>query len=329
MDDVAREAGVSRALVSLALRDAYGVSRATRDKIVEVARKMHYQPNGLASGLASRTTNTLGVFLLDLHNELFADIFDGIREVASPAGAELVLSVGSTDGRLDTAALDALARARAEVVVAAGLLLPDKALKPYLSSFRLVSVARRLPGADNILSDNQHGARLAVEHLVGLGHRRILHLAAPDSDGYRGRRRGFTTAMRAAGLAPRVKVAEYSRDNAARLTREMLDTSAPGERPTAVFAHNDQTAIGVLDALHERGVAVPGEMSVIGYDNTSASRPPGVALTTVDIHGGQLGRRAAEIALARTFGNDRQTVHDMLEPTLVVRGTTAPPASSS
>ena len=324
MDDVAREAGVSRGLVSLALRDAYGVSGTTRDRILAVAQRLNYQPNALASGLARRTNNTLGVFLLDLHNELFADIYDGIRDVATEARTELVLSVGSTGGTLDKPALDALVRAQVEVVVAAGLLLSDKELASYHESLHLVSVARRVPGADSVTSSNELGAKLAVLHLLELGHRRVLHLAAPSSDGYRGRRRGFIRTMKAAGLQPQIVVSDYSREEAARMIGPILDSP---DRPTAVFAHNDQTALGVLDALHSRGIGVPEEMSVIGYDNTSASRPPGIALTTVDLHGEELGRRAAEIALARMADPDAPAMEQTFRPTLVVRGTTAPPAA--
>jgi DNA-binding LacI/PurR family transcriptional regulator len=324
MDDVAREAGVSRGLVSLALRDAYGVSDATRDRILAVAQRLNYQPNALASGLARRTTNTLGVFLLDLHNELFADIYDGIRDVATAAGVELVLSVGSISGTLDKPALDALVRAQVEVVVAAGLLLSDKDLGSYRKLLHLVSVARRVPGGDNVVSNNELGAKLAVSHLLELGHRRILHLAAPTSDGYRGRRRGYSRAMKAAGLQPKVIVSDYSRADAARVIGPVLDST---DRPTAVFAHNDQTALGVLDALHSRRIRVPEEMSVIGYDNTSASRPPGIALTTVDLHGEELGRRAAEIGLARMAHPGAPPIDQNFKPTLMIRGTTAPPAA--
>ena len=103
----------------------------------------------------------------------------------------------------------------------------------------------------------------------------------------------------------------------------MLDGS---DRPTAVFAHNDQTALGVLDALHTRGIRVPDDMSVIGYDNTSASRPPGIALTTIDLHGEALGRRAAEVALTRLADRDAALIEENHPPSLVVRGTTAPPS---
>jgi DNA-binding LacI/PurR family transcriptional regulator len=322
MDDVAREAGVSRALVSLALRDAYGVSKTTRDHIRGVARRLSYQPNALASGLARRTNTTVGVFLLDLHNEFFADVFDGVRDAVGGGGTELVLSVGSIHGSLDKPALDALVRAQVRLVIAVGLLLSDDDLAEYQKSLHLVSVARRVVGSDNVLTRNELGARLAVEHLVELGHRRIMHLAAPVSDGYTGRRRGYRRAMNAAGLKPWVVSADYSRPAAARVMSEVVDA---GELPAAVFAHNDQTALGVLDALHARGVRVPEDVSVIGYDNTSASSPPGVGLTTVDVHAAVLGRRAAEVALARMAEPGSPLVTESISPTLVIRTTTAPP----
>ncbi|MTD16894.1 LacI family DNA-binding transcriptional regulator [Nakamurella sp. YIM 132087] len=322
MEDVAREAGVSRSLVSLAFRGAYGVNEATRDHILAVAGRMNYQPNSAAATLASRGTSTLGVFLLDLHNELFADVHDGIREVAGPAGRELLLTVGSIGGNLDRPALDLLVRARVDVVIAAGLLLSDDELAPYRRSLKLVSVMREVPEADNVLSDNVLGAGLAIDHLLGLGHRRIVHLASPRSDGYGGRREGYMRAMKQAGAKPRVVVSDYSRTEAAKAIAPVLDGAAP---PTAIFAHNDQTALGVLDALHLRNLRVPEDVSVVGYDNTSASRPPGIALTTVDVHAGRLGRLAAEAAIARAADPAADPHEVRTTPSLVVRGTTAAP----
>ena len=162
MSDVARAAGVSPALVSLAFRDAYGVSKKSREHILKTAASMGYEPNRVASRLASKSDGTIGVFLLDLHNEVFADMFDGMREAAQPHDRELVLSVGSVGGALDRPALDSLVRTRVDVAIAAGLLLPDKELASYLGRLRLVSVARTVPGFDAVASDNKLGATMAV-----------------------------------------------------------------------------------------------------------------------------------------------------------------------
>lgn len=322
MSDVARAAGVSPALVSLAFRDAYGVSKSSRERILATAAKMGYQPNRVAARLASKDDDTLGVFLLDLHNEVFADMFDGMREAAHRSGRELVLSVGSISGDLDRPALDSLMRARVDVTIAAGLLLPDADLAAYLGRLPLVSVARIVPGFDAVASDNELGATLAVEHLLSLGHRRIVHLASPPTDGYLGRREGYNRVMKKAGLTPQAITCGYSRSEASEIAGPLLDSA---ERPTAIFTHNDQTALGVLDAVHAKGLRVPEDISVVGYDNTSASKLPGVDLTTVDLHPVDLGRRAAEIAILRSNDRTLEPMVEVFSPSLLVRASSAPP----
>lgn len=322
MADVAREAGVSLSLVSLAFRDAYGVSEQTKKRILATARRMNYQPNTVAARLARKVDDTLGMFLLDLHNEVFVDMFDGVREAATAAGRELVLSIGSTGGELDRRALDSLIRARVDVAVAAGLLLPDAVLAEYRGRLRLVSVARVVPGFDSVDSDNRLGAQLVTQHLLDLGHRRVLHLVNRPSDGYLQRRAGFEETVGAAGLQPWLVEVDYSRAAAAEAVGPLLDSP---DRPTAVLAHNDQMALGVLDAVHARGLRAPADVSVAGYDNTTLSRAPAIALTTVDLHAVDLGRRAAELAVWRSAHPDEPPVVKTSTPTLIVRASTGPP----
>lgn len=322
MADIAREAGVSLALVSMAFRDAYGVSRPTKERILATAARMGYEPNRLASRLASKADPTLGVFLLDLHNEVFADMFDGMRTAAGAAGRDMVLTVGATAGELDRPSLDWLVRARVDVAIAAGLLLSDAELADYQRRLRLVSVARIVPGFDAVMSDNTLGARLAVQHVLELGHRRVAHLASPPTDGYLDRRTSYRDTMADAGLAPQIVTCGYSREAAQEQAGAML---AGDDRPTAIFAHNDQTALGVMDAAYLRGIRVPEELSVVGYDNTSASKPAVIGLTTVDLHAGDLGRRAVELAVHRSGDPDGERVVELTEPTLVVRTSTGPP----
>lgn len=322
MADVARAAGVSSALVSLAFRDAYGVSKPTRERILATAETMGYQPNRMASRLASKVDDTLGVFLLDLHNEVFADMFDGMRASANQNGRELVLTVGSTTGDMDRPALDSLVRARVDVAIAAGLLLPDEELETFRGRLQLVSVARVVPGFDAVTSDNELGATLAVEHLLSLGHRHIAHFASPPTDGYLGRREGYVRSMKKAGLTPQVITCDYSRRAASAIARPLL---ASPDRPSAIFTHNDQTALGVLDVVHEMGLSVPEDITVVGYDNTSASQLPGVDLTTIDLHPVDLGRRAAEMAVRRSLDPTLEPMVEVSDPSLIVRASSAPP----
>lgn len=316
MEDVAAEAGVSRALVSIAYRGVAGVSDKTRDKIFAAGKKLGYVPNRIAARLASKGEDTIGIFLQDLHNDVFADMYDGIREVTDKAGIQLVLAVGGTTPESETAALSTLIASRVDVIIAAGLTLPDKKVKEFASRTRMVTVARQLAGIDSAYSDNFTGAKDATQHLIALGHTNIVFLANPQTDGYLDRQRGYINAMSANSLEPRVYESSYSRHQAELDAGRVLDSD---NRPTAIFAHNDQAALGVLDALVVRGLKPGKDVAVVGYDNSSNSKTPISALTTVDIHGTELGQAAAELALKRIQEPESKTHKVVLEPTLVLR----------
>lgn len=319
MSDVAREAGVSRPLVSIAYRGIAGVSDDTRDRIFAAGAKLGYVHNQLAARLAGKSRNTIGVFLQDIHNEVFADVFDGIRSVTGPAGMHLVMGVGALDSSLDREAFETLLASQVDVVVAMGVQMGDADYRDFGSRVPIVSIARELAGIDNVVSDDEAGASLATEHLIGRGHRSILFLSNPQSDGYLGRQRGYRHTMAAHGLSPRVVETTYSRADAARDAGAAIDSP---DRPTAIFAHNDRTALGVLDALSTRGLVAGRDIAVVGYDNTSASGSPLSELTSVDTHAIDMGRRAAELALARLAEPDRTPMTVEVAPTLVIRGST-------
>ncbi|MDF1488062.1 LacI family DNA-binding transcriptional regulator [Tessaracoccus caeni] len=323
LEDVARDAGVSRALVSMAIRDVPGVNSQTRDRILATAERLGYRPNRLASRLASRSTTAIGVFLLDLRQDVYADMFDGIRDVTQDEKLHLVLAVGAHDGTLDGNALDSLMQSRVDIVIATGLLLPDDDVRAFSRHTPIVSVARQIDGVDSVASDNVRGALLATEHLIGLGHRRIVFLANPQTDGYTGRQEGYVDTMTRAGLEPWLVGSQYSRRQAARDIAPVLALPVD-ERPTAVFAHNDQAALGVLDAMATLGLRAPDDISVVGYDNSQVSQAPGTQLTTVDIHGEELGEEAARMALRRLEEPSAPPASHVSQPTLVVRATSGP-----
>ncbi|WP_211298980.1 LacI family DNA-binding transcriptional regulator [Kineococcus rhizosphaerae] len=325
MEDVARAAGVSRALVSLTYRGVGRVSEQTRQRILAVGSQLGYRPNMVAARLASRAANTIGVVLLDLHNDLYADVYDGLRSVVDATGKHIVLAVSRADGSGDQQALETLLQSRVDVVIAAGLLIPDRAVHRVAESVPIVSVGRDIPGVDSLFSNDFLGAELATRHLQDLGHRDIAFLANPQTDGYRGRLQGYEVTMRSAGLAPRAIPTAHSRTQAAEDVSVLLDDASP---PTAVFAHNDQAALGVLDAMAVRGLT-SDDVSVVGYDNSSVSSAPGTALTTIDVHATQVGRAAAEVALARLAAPGAERTVRSWEPSLVVRTTTRPHRPSS
>jgi DNA-binding LacI/PurR family transcriptional regulator len=295
MEDVAQRAHVSRALVSLVMRQRPNVSPASRARVLRAADELGYVPNGLASRLASRRTDTLGVLLLDLHNTVFADIHDGVVSGLAGTGVQTVLATGSTDRAAEAAALTSLASLQVDGIVVAGYTGDAGTLERFARAGPVVVATRSLlgPGVDCVLTDEHRGASLAVRHLLELGHRSILHIASPSSLPYPDRRRGYLETMAAAGCEPMVAEAEMTEAGGREAVRRCL---AQGRRFTAVFANNDLAAVGAMEELRAAGLDVPRDISVVGFDCSDLARTSLIDLTTVD----QQSRRIGELA-ARTF----------------------------
>jgi DNA-binding LacI/PurR family transcriptional regulator len=173
------------------------------------------------------------------------------------------------------------------------------------------------------------GSRIAVEHLIGLGHRRIAHLDGGTATTAAARRKGYRMTMRDHGLSPVVVPSEHTDTAGEKAVRALLARSGRTNRPTALFAGNDFNAFGAITALEEEGLRVPGDISVVGYDNTSLSGLRRVSLTTVDQPRHRMGRLAVEALLERVRGQRTEPARHLLQPALVVRETTgAPPGAS-
>jgi DNA-binding LacI/PurR family transcriptional regulator len=175
-----------------------------------------------------------------------------------------------------------------------------------------------------VANDDRMGARIAVEHLVSLGHRRIAHVDGGDGAGAQARRRGFLDAVAGAGIAAEAVVArgDYTEAGGAEGIDRLL---ALGRPPTAVFVSNDLAAVGALHALERRGFAVPDDVSVVGYDNTALADLGHIDLTTIDQPRRELGATAVRLLIERLRDGRRRARHVVLPPRLVVRGTTAAP----
>jgi DNA-binding LacI/PurR family transcriptional regulator len=323
MDDVAARAGVSRALVSMAFRGLKGVAAEKQRRIFSAAEELGYRHNAIAARLASRRTGTMGLFLLDLYNEVFADILTGVRAATAEAGVKVVLSVGDPSRDGERGEVESLLDMRVDSAVIAGSLLPDKELVEIGAQVPVVSVTRLVPGIDSVATDDRLGGRLAAEHLIGLGHRSIAYLAPPTGPLYSDRERGYRDVLDAAGLRPRVVRSDFTQHGAAAVAAGLLGSA---DRPTAIFANNDVMALGVLEAAVELGLDVPGELSVVGYDDTRLAALPGVWLTSVNQQARRLGELAGERAIRRTSDGPATVQHTLLDPSLVLRRTTAHPS---
>jgi DNA-binding LacI/PurR family transcriptional regulator len=324
MEDVAREAGVSRALVSLVMRESPNVSPAKRAAVLESAAALGYSPNRLASRLASHRTRTLGVLFLDLHNPVFADMYDGIAEGVSGSGNQLMVAVGSADPRTELEAVRSFVDLRVDGVILAGYTGSGEDLAAALRGTPAVVITREVwaNGIDCVLTDDFRSGALAVEHLHRLGHRRIAHVDISDWLPYTERRDGYRHAMEQFGLEPLLVHSDMTERGGRAVMEKFLASGAA--LPTAIFAHNDLTAIGIMEALAAAGLSVPGDMAIVGCDNIEVAASPLIGLTSIDQHANQLGRTAAQVMLERIAGFSGPAVTHRLEPALMVRTSTDP-----
>ena len=329
--DVAERAGVSKSLVSLVMRGAAHVSEERRSRVLAVAQEIGYRPNAVARSLVQRRTNLFGVLLSDLHNPFFAEVIDGLRAEAESHGYRVIISTGDRVPASEAQALETLLELRTDGLILASGAIDMEVVTAAANEIPTVLAARHARGTDvdSVANDDTAGATLAVEHLAGLGHRRIAHIDGGGGAGARDRRRGYLRAMKRLGLEAfaRVVPGSYTEQGGAEGARALMDGEEE-ERPTAIFAANDLAAVGALGALSERGVRVPHAMSLVGYDNTALAAVRRINLTTIDQPRPEIGRTAVTLLLERIEGRRDSARHVLIPPSLVVRGTTAAPPAA-
>jgi DNA-binding LacI/PurR family transcriptional regulator len=321
--DVAARAGVSTALVSIVMREVPGASPASRQRVMRAANELGYRPDTRARLLRSSRTRLLGV-VFGVQHDFHGDLVSGLYVAADRVGYELSLSA-VTPGRDERRAVGSLLQDRCEALILLGPQSPTAYLAGLAESLPVVVVARavRHRAVDVVRTADDEGLRQAVDHLVALGHRRIAHIDGGRAPGAAERRRGYRQAMLRHDLDAEARIVPggLTEDDGAVATRALFE----GPRPTAVTVFNDRCATGVLDVLRRAGLAVPGDVSVVGYDDSRLARLSHVDLTTV----AQDTERMTTLAVARAVDRlDGATVAHrelVIPPRLVVRSTTAPP----
>jgi DNA-binding LacI/PurR family transcriptional regulator len=333
--DVARAAGVAPGTVSKVLTGRPHVSEKTRERVRRVIEKLGYEPDGRAQALATGRTKVIGVVVASLANPFYTELVEAIDHEATSAGFSIFLASTDREPDRERQVLAAMVQRGVDGFVLAHVATPERdMLRSVLRGRTFVLASRHFPGVDDeyVVIDGGAGSRLAVEHLIALGHRRIGLITGSSSVAqFAWRRQGYEAALRDAGIEPNPAwVAEAPGSNWLRAGHVALDRLLElpaGERPTAVHTVNDMIGLGVLQRAHQRGLEVPRDLSVVGFDNIAYCELSVVPLTTVDGRIGEVGARATAALLARIAGTATDPVREVLEPALVVRGSTAPPAT--
>ena len=329
--DIAREANVSAATVSLVLRDPETprVSPATRNQVLEITKRLKYKPNIFARSLVGKESLNLGLVITSLQNPFYAEITHEIIDQAMKKNYGVIAtSVAKGGPDVERRVVQNLLDRGVDGLIICSTLRQDPLVYElkkegvlFVLAWRTVEQKPTDPSVDFFGVDNQRGAVIAIDHLVNLGHKRIALLSGSrdTSTGY-DRYVGAMGAFEAHGIeADRdlILFGDFYRESGYALAQKLLRLK---NRPTAIFAGNDCMAMGVLDALAERGLKVPDDMALVGFDDIEMAGLPGIDLTTVAHLKNTIGRLAVDHLIDKIRGDsDRMVKKIILDPLLVVR----------
>jgi LacI family repressor for deo operon, udp, cdd, tsx, nupC, and nupG len=332
IDDVAQAAGVSIATVSRALRGLPNVSEATRSRIQHTADQLGYVASSSASGLASGRTLAMGVVAPSVSRWFYTTVIEGIDSALREANYDMILyNLASRGGDRERVFHRSILRKRTDALIAVGMDFTAAEREQLLSvGHPTIMIGGPVRGIRHIGIDERGIARAATEYLIALGHRDIAHLGGDDDEGLNRqvpleRRRGYTDALKAAGIDTRedwMLSGRFSLTASREVIGELLDR--PGPRPTAIFANSDEMAIGAILAVMDRGLSVPRDLSVIGIDNHDLSESFGLTTFAQDpFEQGALGARILLDDL--NHGPMARKTSVRATARLIERASTAPP----
>jgi DNA-binding LacI/PurR family transcriptional regulator len=331
--DVAERAGVSVAVVSYVVNDGpRPVSPETRAKVETAIEELGYYPNELARSLSRRKSATIGLITPSLANPVYAEIAESLQSVCSTEGYLVLLCATGRDLKKEREFARILRSKQADGVVMVPTGPTKKALKPLQQvQIPTVVLEHDRPDTHCIAIDDLKGGRLATQHLLELGHRRIgLIKREPSSALSYLRAVGYREVLEEAGILPDPMLVVESKAGLAGGYTSMQQLLALPNPPTAVFTHNDVLATGAMRAVHDAGLAVPDDISVVGYDDTASSAYLNPRLTTVKFPVAEMGRQAGQIILELIREEGSLPPQTWILPVeLIVRASTAPPPMES
>ncbi len=318
IQDVAKAAGVSASTVSRALSAPEMVREQTRARVRAVAEKLGYRPNLAARGLITGRTTNLGVIVPDLTNPFFPSLVRGVQARARETDHAVFLADCQENG-IEEAGLVAAMAKQVDGVILCASRMTQQTLDSVLELVPMVFINRQVPGRPNVVMDSAGGMRQTIDHLAAFGHRRVAYLNGPrGSWSNRERRKGLRRADRHG-----MKITQLGPFEPTFGAGQQCADLVIAADVTAVIAYNDVMALGVLARLAERGVPVPGAMSVTGFDDIAFAAMATPALTTVDLRGERAGRAAVDTLLDVLATRDPSRGQG-LDSALVVRASTGP-----
>jgi len=327
LEDIARALNVSKMTVSRAINNHPEISRQTRERILATAQKMKYRPNQFARALTTNHSYLIGIVVPDLMHSYFAEICRGVESQARPVGYQNLICSTDEEARKEKDEIEALLSRTDGLIVASALSTSEaKFYRRLLSEgANIVLIDRVLDGlrCSAVTTDDVEVGRLATEHLIKLGHRRIGHLQGPDVSTAQKRLQGYQEAMTKARLKPLVRECGFTEADGGSAMKRWI---AKDDLPTAIFAANDPAAIGAMAALGQAGLRVPEDVAFVGAGNIHYGDMLRVPLTTVSWSTASMGKQAADLLLdlIRSKNKSRKHRSVTIPPELIVRSSSGP-----
>ncbi|WP_272473039.1 LacI family DNA-binding transcriptional regulator [Baekduia alba] len=325
---IAKAAGVSQTTVSRVLSGSNLVTPDTRARVMQVLEEYGYQPNAIAQAMVTGRTSTIGVVVDGITNPFYPELLEAIANAMEGSGYRMTL--WSSGAASEPAAIEAISQRLVDGIIFTGAVADSPALQEATKGEApLVLLNRYVDGVrcDTVTTDNVSGGRAAAEHLLSLGHRSLGVIgAAPDLSTAREREQGFREALAAHGLEPWIDRGQPSFHLGWEALQELATMP---ERPTAVFCMNDITAFGVLSAAQRFGLSVPGDLSVLGFDDIDMAQWETFNLTTVRQPIVEMAQNAVRLLQERIEDPTRKPRHRCLEARVILRDTTGAPGARS
>lgn len=331
MKDIAQELGISIGTVSKVLRDHPDISAETRERVRKRMRELNYRPNLTARALVTGRTHTIGLVVPDLVHPFFGEVAGGLSKLLRKKGYSLIISSSDEDFELENRVIDQLLARRVDALIIASSQRDSEFIHTIEKQKTPFVLIDRRPEAGKVnfvgVNDEQIG-RMATEHLIEIGCRRIAHIGGPGISTAVGRLRGYQQALKHHGLAidPTYVISRDHADEASDVTgyEAMNELLAAKRAPDGVFCYNDPTAMGAMQAAIEKGMRIPQDLAMIGSGNVRYAKFLRVPLSTIDQQSEEIGERAAKLALKLIEAKTQPRPNTiLLTPRLVVRESSA------